>query len=54
MDIKTLTIEQLKALAYDCLASIELTQKNLQIINQEIVLRNQPKEEVKPETKEGN
>lgn len=52
MDIKTLTLEQLKALAYDTIANIQAGQRSLEAINQEITLRNQkpqdPKEEDKP------
>jgi len=60
-NIKTLTIEQLKALAYDQLVELERIQKNINILNQEIASRNQqsapvssseivetPVEEVKP------
>ena len=36
MDISNLTIEQLKALAYDVISEAEKTQKNLQVINGEI------------------
>lgn len=56
MDIKTMTVEQLKALAFDQLVLLEQAQNNLKVINAEIQLRNQPelpKEEVKPENKEG-
>ena len=45
MNIKTLTTEQLKVMAYDSLALIEQNQKNLQIINQEITSRVQVKQE---------
>ena len=36
MDISNLTIEQLKALAYDIISEAEMTQKNLTVINNEI------------------
>lgn len=36
MDLKTLSVTELKALAYDCLATMENIQKNLSAINQEI------------------
>lgn len=39
MDIKTMTLEQLKALAYDQLVTSEQAKENLRIINQEIGLR---------------
>ena len=37
MDIKTMTIVELKSLAYDQLAQLEQTQNNLKLINQEII-----------------
>lgn len=47
MDITKLNIVELKALAYDTLATIEQTQNNLKLINQEIQLRlNTPVEQV--------
>lgn len=47
MDITKLNIVELKALAYDTLATIEQTQNNLKLINQEIQLRlNTPVEKV--------
>jgi hypothetical protein len=45
MDLKTLSVEQLKALAYDQIALLEQTQKNLQVLNNEINTRKEPKEE---------
>lgn len=43
IELKSLSLEQLKALAYDLLVSIENSQKNLQVVNQEIVARaNEP------------
>lgn len=39
LELKTATTEQLKAFAYDCLARIELDQKNLKAINAEIEFR---------------
>lgn len=47
MDIKTMTVEALKALAYDQLAQMESCKQNLSIINQEIATRNQKKAEEK-------
>ena len=38
-DIKTATVTELKAIAFDVLVQIETNQKNLQIINQEIAKR---------------
>lgn len=40
MNIKELTLEQLKAAAYDQLVIIENAQRGLTIINQEIANRN--------------
>lgn len=57
INIKELSINDLKALKSDLYESIAQFQQNLQIINAEIALRaipEAPKEEVKPETKEGN
>lgn len=39
MNIKTLTIEQLKALAYDQIAARDNAQSNINVINNEITLR---------------
>ncbi len=52
MDVMQMTITELKALAYDEIARLEQTQKNLQIINNRITEKvkeeqNKPKEEVK-------
>lgn len=45
MDIKTSTVSELKALAYDHLVEIERLQAGLQVINKEIALRaDTPKE----------
>jgi hypothetical protein len=46
MDIKTLSIEALKALGFDQFKLLTQTQNNLALIEQEIASR-------KPETKEG-
>jgi hypothetical protein len=54
MDVALLTLEGLKALAYDQLAIIENAQNNLRIINTEIARRAQmPAEEPAPKPKEG-
>ena len=39
MDIKTLDLDKLKALAYDQLVILEQTKRNLEIINKEISSR---------------
>lgn len=39
MNIKEMTLEQLKSLAYDLLVQIEGGQQNLRIINQEIAAK---------------
>lgn len=41
LDIATMTITELKALAYDCLAIIEQNQANLRALNLEIQKRDQ-------------
>ena len=46
MDITTLSQTELKALAYDQLATIETAQKNLQAINQQLQKFGQTNEEV--------
>lgn len=38
-DLKTLSIKDLKALAYDMLVQYETAQQNIKLINQEIALR---------------
>ena len=45
-DLKEMSLEALKALAYDHLALIENSQKAIQVINQEIVIKSK---EAKPE-----
>ena len=45
MDLKTMTVEQLKALAYDQIIILEQTQTNIRLINQEIAERAKTKEE---------
>jgi hypothetical protein len=48
MDIKTATVNELKALAYDCIRAIEQNQANLQAINGELNLREkEPKKKEK-------
>ena len=46
MDITALSQTELKALAYDQLATIETAQKNLQAINQQLQKLGQANEEV--------
>lgn len=41
MDIKKITTESLKAIAYDNLVQLEQAQKNIKIINDELVSRTQ-------------
>jgi hypothetical protein len=48
MDITKMSDTELKALAYDQMAQIQLSQGNLQVINTELAKRNQPAEEAKP------
>lgn len=45
MDIKKLSIQELKAFAYDQLVLIEQGQANIKIINAEIAERNKPMSE---------
>ena len=46
MDLTTMTLEQLKALAYDQLVELQRIQQNLQILNAEIDKRKvEPKKE---------
>jgi len=57
MNIKEISISELKALAYDQLTLIEQAQNNLKIINQEILERQNlqqksPEKQVVPEPKE--
>jgi hypothetical protein len=44
MNIEQMTVEQLKALAYDSLVLIEQSQNNLKLINQELAKRAEVKE----------
>lgn len=44
MDITTLTETELKALAYEQVKLLNQAQHNLQMIEQELAKRNQPKE----------
>jgi hypothetical protein len=46
-DVKKLDVKEIKALAYDQLAILEQTQKNLQILNQVIAEKSKPAEPVK-------
>lgn len=41
MDIKSMTIQELKALGFDVYQQITLAQNNLQLIHQEIQKRNE-------------
>lgn len=51
IDLKTMSVEALKALAYDILNTIQVQQSNLQAINAEIEKKSQtePLEEAKKE-----
>lgn len=52
-ELKDYSELELKALVYDEMALIEISQNNIKIANQELQRRaNLPKEEVKVETKE--
>lgn len=42
IDLKALTIEQLKSMAYDIIAAKEQAEYNLKIVNQEIFNRQNP------------
>lgn len=46
VDLKTLTLEQLKALAYDQIALMETVQKNLKLINDQIAIKSQEPVEI--------
>lgn len=46
--ISNLTVVELKALAYDQLAQIELCQQNLRLINQELAKKFQPQPQPDP------
>lgn len=45
IDLKELSIIELKALAYDCIAEREQAERNLTAVNKEITIRNNKKEE---------
>lgn len=50
MNLETMTITELKALAYDLLAQSQVTQSNLQAVNQMIAKKSQPIEPAAEET----
>ena len=50
IDLNTLSINDLKALAYDHLALIENSQRVIQLVNQELNKRAQLQNVVKPES----
>jgi hypothetical protein len=52
MNIKQMSITELKALAYDQLAQIEMNQANLRAINAEITKRNQQEQPAAQSTEE--
>ena len=43
LNIKDMSVEQLKSMAYDTLAIIEQNQRNLQLLNQEIAKKSAEK-----------
>ena len=45
VDLKTMSITDLKALAYDCLATLQKIQGDLNLVNQEITTKSQIKKE---------
>lgn len=45
MDITALSLTELKAMVYDEMAKVELSQRNMQILNAEIAKRNAPETE---------
>lgn len=51
MDITTKSIDELKALGYDQMMTLDITQRNLQAINAEIAKRMAEAKESKPEEK---
>jgi hypothetical protein len=50
MDISKLSVEALKAMAYDEFVRVQVSQKNLEIINAEISKRQSEVPETTPET----
>lgn len=50
MDISTLSVTELKALCFDEISKIELSQGNLRALQAEIVKRQKEGEKVDPET----
>lgn len=46
MNLTTMSVVELKALAYDVVAGIEQGQNNLRLINQEIAKKSEPQKEV--------
>lgn len=42
VDITKLTVVEIKALAFDELVKMEIAQKNLQMLNNELIKKNQP------------
>ena len=53
LNIKDMSIDQLKSMAYDTLAIIEQNQRNLQLLNQEIAKKSTEKPD-EPKTKNRN
>lgn len=53
LNIKEMSVEKLKAMAYDAVAIIEQNQRNLQLLNQEIAKKSAEKPD-EAKTKKGN
>ncbi len=51
MDITKMTVVELKAVAYDLFVQLEITQKNLQAVNQEIAKKSKEAKEEAPAEK---
>ena len=51
MDLTKLTIEQLKALAYDNIVEFEMRQNNLKVINEELARRRTEPVKTEPKKK---
>ena len=51
MDLTKMTVIELKAVAYDLFVQLEVTQKNLQLVNQEIAKKSKEVKEEAPAEK---
>lgn len=54
IDINEATVEQLKALAYDQLVTLQTAQNNLAALNKAIEFKQSPQEQPKEEAQNGN